>query len=68
MKAGSVLAEPRQSPGIPSLRRHGAIPASDTGRASATPRFNSGHRRKWPDGAPVNANGVPAERRFTYVP
>ncbi|KAH3710458.1 hypothetical protein DPMN_069940 [Dreissena polymorpha] len=40
VKAGSVPAEPRYTVTTPAL--NGAIPASDTGRASATPRFNRG--------------------------
>ncbi|KAH3751397.1 hypothetical protein DPMN_185953 [Dreissena polymorpha] len=43
MKAGSVLTEPRYTVTPPALT--GAIPASDPGRATATPRFKSGRRR-----------------------
>ncbi|KAH3697250.1 hypothetical protein DPMN_084742 [Dreissena polymorpha] len=65
--------ESRQSPGRAPVYRNsagitGAIPASDPGRATETPRFTPGRRRQCPGGAPVNAGGVPAERRFTYVP
>ncbi|KAH3874787.1 hypothetical protein DPMN_038040 [Dreissena polymorpha] len=40
VKAGRVPAEPRYTVTTPALT--GAIPASDPGRAAATPRFNRG--------------------------
>ncbi|KAH3860890.1 hypothetical protein DPMN_023813 [Dreissena polymorpha] len=43
VKAGSVPAEPRYTVTPPALT--GAIPASDPGRATATPLFNHGRRR-----------------------
>ncbi|KAH3892953.1 hypothetical protein DPMN_017089 [Dreissena polymorpha] len=41
VKAGRVPAEPRYTVTTPALT--GAMPASDPGRAAATPRFNRGH-------------------------
>ncbi|KAH3713669.1 hypothetical protein DPMN_073466 [Dreissena polymorpha] len=43
VKAGSVPSEPRYTVTPPALT--GAIPASDPGRATETPRFNPGRRR-----------------------
>ncbi|KAH3860928.1 hypothetical protein DPMN_023852 [Dreissena polymorpha] len=43
VKAGSVPAEPRYTVTPPALI--GAIPASDPGRATATPRLNTYRRR-----------------------
>ncbi|KAH3701789.1 hypothetical protein DPMN_076785 [Dreissena polymorpha] len=65
-RPGIVKAEPRYTVTPPALT--GALPASDPCRATATPRFNPVRRRKCPGGAPVNAVGVPAKCRFTYVP
>ncbi|KAH3888820.1 hypothetical protein DPMN_012859 [Dreissena polymorpha] len=62
-EAGSVAAEPWYTVTPPALI--GAISASDPGRATAKSRFNPGRRRSCPGGAPVNAGGVPAGRRFT---
>ncbi|KAH3804693.1 hypothetical protein DPMN_132981 [Dreissena polymorpha] len=53
MEPRSKPAAAWQSPGIPyPPAPTGAIQASDAGRATATPRFNSGRRRQYPPAEP----------------